>query len=72
MPDISMCGDLACPSRKACYRHPESGTRPKSRAQTWFSFRRPADADRCAEFWPAETAVPTVAGKLYLQNQGAA
>lgn len=52
MPDVSMCGDSRCPSRERCYRSPYSGTRPTSRAQTWFSFGRPAAADRCAEFWP--------------------
>lgn len=68
MPDISMCGDLACPSRAACYRNPASGTRPTAQWQSWSDFGRAANADRCAMWWPAETAVPTIAGKLYLEQ----
>lgn len=58
MPDISMCGDRTCPSRRMCYRNPASGTQAKEFWQAWMTFAR-HDKDKCAsydELEPAEVA----------------
>ncbi len=53
MPDISMCSDDRCPSRSQCYRHKDSGTKPSEWRQSYMDFQRPAEAEKCGEFWPA-------------------
>jgi hypothetical protein len=53
MPDISMCSDDKCPARERCHRHKASGTKPSEPWQAYMDFKRPAEAARCHEFWPA-------------------
>ena len=51
MPDISMCGDDRCPSRKQCYRYM---AQPSEFMQAYAGFGRPDGAEKCDYFWPAE------------------
>lgn len=49
MPDISMCQDNACPSRLRCYRY---NATPTPGRQTYGSFDRKPEAERCSFYWP--------------------
>ena len=49
MPDISMCLDHKCPSRKSCYRYT---AKPCKHGQSYAQFRRIVYADKCANYWP--------------------
>lgn len=51
MPDISMCGDHRCPSRKGCYRYMAT---PSEFRQAYGMFGRPDDAEKCEHHWPVE------------------
>jgi hypothetical protein len=50
-PDIAMCADPTCPSRRTCYRHGESGTVP-GKWQSYGLFRRRPREKRCRDYWP--------------------
>jgi hypothetical protein len=52
MPDIAMCRDATCPSRRTCYRHKESGTVPNPLYQSYGTFRRRAQQKKCRYYWP--------------------
>jgi len=52
MPDISMCGHAECPSRKSCYRHAESGTKPNGRRQAYMTFEPCKDDGKCWAYVP--------------------
>lgn len=48
MPDISMCGNQTCPSRKKCYRF-------MAIPSTWQSYIAPTwdkKTKKCEYFWP--------------------
>ena len=47
MPDFSMCGSDTCPVRFLCRRHPDSGTEPAGRFQTWSAFE-PSSQQGCS------------------------
>ncbi len=61
MPDISMCMSKDCPSRKDCYRHHESGTKPSERRQSYMSFEPKREWGMCDWFLrkARDTAQPT-------------
>lgn len=52
MPDISMCAHAECPSRKSCYRHAESGTKPTERRQSYMAFEPRKDDGKCLAYVP--------------------
>jgi hypothetical protein len=47
MPDISMCGDQTCPSRKKCYRYRAI---PNGQYQCWACFKHSPDTGLCEHF----------------------
>jgi len=49
MPDIAMCANDRCPSRKKCYRHEGKANR---NWQVWMDFVPPGGRDRCDSFLP--------------------
>ncbi len=51
MPDIAMCA-ATCPVSRECYRHPDSGTKPREYRQTWAGFE-PTGPDGCDDYIPA-------------------
>ena len=51
MVDIAMCFDNNCPSRNCCYRFVAT---PNPFWQTYSSFYRYAEDDKCRDFWPME------------------
>jgi hypothetical protein len=58
MPDISMCGETACPLSQDCYRHKDSGTKPNEPWQTYSLFEYAEGG--CPDFWSAhERRTPT-------------
>lgn len=59
MPDIAMCSDDKCPSRASCYRFVAV---PSKHLQTWGRFQRPADAEKCAHYWPLDRPDVSVRG----------
>ena len=54
MPDISMCRDDACPSRQQCYRFTAT---PSQFLQSYGSFGRMPDAEKCDHFWPIKNKI---------------
>jgi hypothetical protein len=51
MPDISMCTDDACPTKRECYRHDASGTEPSFR-QSYVDMQRPEGREICDNYIP--------------------
>lgn len=47
MPDISMCKDNSCPSRKRCYRW----MAVPAPIQSYMDFKCPPNEDKCDDFW---------------------
>lgn len=52
MPDISMCASVECPSRKSCYRHAESGTKPTEWRQSYMAFKPRKGDGKCLAYMP--------------------
>ena len=48
MPDISMCRDDECPSRKSCYRFMAT----ECAYQSYLVSPREDGADKCDSYWP--------------------
>jgi len=53
MPDISMCANTTCQSRRYCYRHHESGTKPSGRGQSYIAFEPMSGEEMCVAFVPS-------------------
>ena len=51
MPDISMCSNQTCPSRKQCYRFMAIESQYR---QTYAIFHYDISSGRCDFFWPIE------------------
>jgi hypothetical protein len=51
MPDISMCDNDACPSRRLCYRYMAD---PDEYMQSYCNFTVYENRDKCESFWPIE------------------
>lgn len=51
MPDISMCKNNTCPSRKSCYRHTAT---PNPNRQTYNLFEVEKGKDKCPYYWGKE------------------
>lgn len=49
MPDISMCVDDKCPTRRQCYRHQASGTIP-DRYQSFYHPERKESDEKCEDY----------------------
>lgn len=70
MPDISMCENVSCPSRRKCYRYM---AKPNSYWQAYSSFK-PIDGDRlCFDFIDVKgyslRALKTISEVKVLENQ---
>lgn len=51
MPDITMCAATGCPRAPACYRSPESGTKPTPMRQSYAMFEFDALTGECENYW---------------------
>jgi hypothetical protein len=48
MPDISMCGNMSCPSKEDCYRFKAV---PNGNRQAYSEFKPKEGEDKCDAFW---------------------
>ena len=51
MPDITMCVNDRCPSRRRCYRYM---ARPSPFLQSMADFKVPSGSNKCEHFWKIE------------------
>ena len=66
MPDISMCENQKCPSRKSCYRYT---SKPNPYRQTYSLFEVNEGEDKCESYWDNNTDNSTSFSKFRVYNE---
>jgi hypothetical protein len=61
MPDISLCENNTCPSRKSCYRYTAT---PNPYRQTYGLFDVEKGKDKCSSYWNNEASTKNDSSRL--------